>query len=202
MKTLADVDDELTGFLQSWFAQGREIPLGKKSNLKRVQWKEDPNETDILIQSKNVDNCETLGATPLIVFDRGTAVVHHSTLKNRMSAKVTENEETFLELMSVPYVAHCISINDYMADMLATVTSGVFWMYRDWFRPLGYHKLQIDGIGSPTILYQEEAKTVAYDVPVRMTVRYNMHFTMRKMTDIVESYQDGMIVKDIGTEDI
>ncbi len=35
-----------------------------------------------------------------------------------------------------------------------------------------------------------------------MTVVYNMHFTMRKMTDIVENYEDGMIIKNIGTEDI
>lgn len=178
------------------------LPLGDRGILKRVQWTENPKETDILIQSKNVDNTETIGATPLIIFDRGMGALHQSSLKNRAAARVTHNEETFLELMTLPYAIHCISINDYQSGLLASIIGGVFWMYRDWFRPLGYHKLKIDGVGSPTILYQEEAKAAAYDTPVGMTVRYNMHFTMRKMTDIVDDYHDGMIIRNIGTEDI
>ena len=202
MKTIPDIDEELTGFLQSWFAPGRRLPLGDKDNLKTYQWKEDPKETDLIIQAKNVDNSETIGVTPLIIFDRAMSGFHQSSMKNRMSARITHNEETFLELITVPYVVHCISQNDYIASMLATVVFGAFWMYRDWFRPLGYHKIRVDGIGSPAILYQEEAKTVAYDTPVRLTIMYNMHFTMRKMTDIVEDYQEGMIITNIGTEDL
>lgn len=171
--------------------------------MKKIQWTEDPNTTDIIIHVKNDENCESIGSKPSIVFDRATSVIHQSSLKNRVSADITKNEETFLELMTIPYAVHCISSNDYIAGMLATVASGAFWMYRDLFRPLGYHKLKVDGIGSPSIIYQEEAKAVAYDVPFRLTVQYNIHFTMRKETDIVEDYLDrGMIIKNIGTEGI
>ena len=201
MKTVPDIDEELTGFLQSWFAQGRLLPLGDKNVEKRIQWKEDPKETDLIIQSKNVENSESIGSKPLIVFDRGMAGFRQSSLKNRVSANIPRNEETFLELLTAPYAVHCVSQSDYISSMLATVVFGAFWMYRDLFRSLGYHKLRVDGVGSPAILFQEEGKVSAYDTPVRLTVMYNMHFTMRKMTDIVDDYQDGMIIKNIGTEE-
>lgn len=165
-----------------------------------MQWIPDPKATDILIRSKDINNAETLdGNKPSLLIDRGNARLLYSSLKSRMDRNVPDNTETILELLTVPYALHCISMNDYEASIIASIAANAIWIHHDTFKPLGYHRVRVDGIGSPTILINDKSKVALYDVPVSLHVFFNVHYRVSHNTDIMIGYNTP-VIKEIATE--
>lgn len=198
MKTLPDIDDDLLAFLQWYFGTERITPAGKGAN--KFLWTPDPKNTPLEIRAKDVTNAESIGKKPILIVDRGSAQLLQNSLKNKAWQEITSDTETMLELLYCNYVIHCISQNDYESNILATMVQGAFWIHRDEFRPLGYHKIRVDRIGSPSIILNDGEEVEAYDTPVGMTIVVNVHFTIAKNRPIVTDYTldgDGMLIRDI-----
>lgn len=197
MKTLPDIDDDLLRFLQSFFGTPRITPAGGSANT--FLWQPNPKDTNLEIRAKDISNAESIGKKPMIIVDRGSAQLMQNSIKNRAWASLTGDSETMLELLYCNYAIHCISKSDYESNILATMVSGAFWIHRDLFRPLGYHKLRVDRIGSPSIINSEGEVIEAYDTPIGLTIAINMHYTINKNSLIVENYTfgDGMLIRDL-----
>ena len=198
MKMPLDIDSDILAFLQSFFSTPRMMLLGK--GQKTIQWNLDQKTTDILIRAKDIDNAETLdGNKPSILIDRGNSRILYSSLKSRSDRNVPDNTESVLELMYIPYALHCLSSNDDEAGRIASIAAMAIWMHHDTFKPLGYHRIRVDGVGSPTILINEKSKVALYDVPVSLHTYFNLHYRLTHNTDTMTGYLTP-VIKEIATE--
>lgn len=198
MKSPVDIDNDILAFLQSFFSTPRTVIVGQAHRT--LQWNPNPKTTDLLIRAKDIANAETLDGNKIsIIIDRGNSRLLYSSLKSRMARDIPRNSETFLELITVPYALHCLSSNDYEASLVAGIVANAIWMHHDTFKPLGYHRVRVDGIGGPTILINEKSSVNLYDVPVSLHIFYNTHYRISHITEEVMGYNTP-IIKEIATE--